>query len=363
MNGRVGRASTPGHPCVPGTRPITLVLTVRRSPIRADGARSCGALLALACTFAGSLALAESAPAGGGSGAGAPAAGAPAAGADALATARAAWEKKHFAAAELSYKSALDHGGLAPADTLDAYIHLGAARARLGKKELARAAFRQAALIDRHFKTPPEAGKRAATIAALARRDEAKLGSIMLGATIPPSVAANEAFGVTTTLDSKHAALTAKVSVEASDPLSGKHWETSDVASAEMRFDVPASVATPGANLIVRVDALDPHNNRLASREQRVRVEALPAPPPAVTELVPAKTAPPPPTPPAAATFTADLGGNKPAKEGQKHGGILSSPWFYVVGGAVLAAGGAFAFYELRPSENVSLGSAQVVTR
>jgi hypothetical protein len=358
MKGRVGRASTRGHPCVLGTRPIPLVLTVRRSPIRADGARSCGALLALACTFAGSLALADPA-----SSTGAPGAGAPAAGADALAAARAAWERKHFAAAELSYKSALDHGGLAPADTLDAYVHLGAARARLGKKELARVAFRQAALIDRHFKTPPEAGKRAAAIAALARRDEAKVGSIALNATIPPSVAAGESFGVTTTLDSKHAALTAKVSIETSDPLSGKHWETSDVASAEMRFDVPANVVTPGANLIVRVDALDPHNNRLATREQRVRVEALPAPPPAVTELVPAKTGAPPPAPPAAATFTADLGESKPAKEGQKHGGILSSPWFYVVGGAVLAAGGAFAFYELRPSENVSLGSAQVVTR
>jgi hypothetical protein len=326
------------------TAPIILELTVRRSPIRADGARSCGALLALACTFAGSWAYADPpAPPG----------------ADALATARAAWEAKHFAAAELSYKSALNTGGLAPADTLDAYVHLGAARARLGKKELARAAFRQAALIDRHFKTPPEAGRRAATIAALARRDEAKLGSIVLNATIPQSVRAGESFGVDATLDPKHAALTAKVGADARDPLTGKHWATSDVASAAMHFDVPASVTLPGATLVIRIDALDPHDNRLATREQRVRVEALPAP--AVVAELPAKPAPPP----AALTFTTDLGGGttKPAKESEKHGGILSSPWFYVVGGVVLAAGGAFAYYELRPSESVSLGSAQVVTR
>ena len=324
------------------TTPITLVLTVRRSPIRADGARSRGALLALACTFAGTLAHADPP--------------APPPGADALATARTAWEAKRYAAAELSYKSALDQGGLAPADTLDAYVHLGSARARLGKKELARAAFRQAALIDRHFKPPPEAGKRAATIAGLARRDEAKLGSIVLNATIPQSVPAGESFGVDATLDAKHAALTAKVGVDARDSLSGKHWATTEVAAAAMHFDIPASVTLPGATLVIRIDALDPHDNRLATREQRVHVEALPTP--AV-----AAAPPKPAAPPAALTFTTDLGGSKPARESEKHGGIFSSPWFYVVGGVVLAAGGAFAYYELRPSENVSLGSAQVVTR
>ena len=306
------------------------------------GARSCGLLLAFSVLFPGRLALADPP--------------APPPGAEALAAARAAWEGKHFAAAELSYKSALDHGGLAPEDTLDAYVHLGSARARLGKKELARAAFRQAALIDRHFKTPPEAGKRAATIAALARRDEAKLGSIALNATIPQSVPAGESFGVDSTLDPKHAALTARVGVDARDSLSGKHWATSGLAAAEMHFDVPANITLPGATLVVRIDALDPHDNRLATREQRVRVEALPAP--AIAELPPK-----PATPPAALTFTTDLGGSPQVKEGGKHGGVLSSPWFYIVGGVVLAAGGAFAYYELRPSDDVSLGGARVVTR
>jgi hypothetical protein len=286
--------------------------------------------------------------------------GAPAAGADALASARIAWQDKHFAAAELSYKSALEHGGLAAADTLDAYVHLGAARAALGKKELARVAFRQAALIDRHFKLPSGASKRATTIAALARKDEAKLGSITLSATIPQSVPAGESFQIDATLDRKHAALTATVGAEAGDPLSGKHWETSEVAAPGMHFEVPADVASPGATLIVRVDALDPHNNRLATREQRVRVEA-PAPPPVAIDLPkPVMT----PAPPPAISFNADVPPARPAlREGEKHGGFFSSPWFYIVGGAVLAAGGAFAYYELRPSDDVSLGGARVVTR
>ncbi|MGO8995790.1 MAG: hypothetical protein ACLQVI_20965, partial [Polyangiaceae bacterium] len=83
---------------------------------------------------------------------------------------------------------------------------------------------------------------------------------------------------------------------------------------------------------------------------------------PAIADL-PAKPAPV--AAPAALTFTADVG--TPSKltrdKGEKHGGILSSPWFYLVGGVVLAAGGAFAYYELRPSDDVSLGGARVVTR
>ncbi|MGO9713585.1 MAG: hypothetical protein ACLQBL_32320 [Polyangiaceae bacterium] len=334
---------------------------MRRSPILCSGGarsrrhvrghaaawpKASSALLALTCTFAGTLAHAETPP--------------PPAGAEALAAARTAWDGRHFAAAELSYKSALDHGGLAPADTLDAYVHLGAARAALGKRELARAAFRQAALIDRYFKTPRGASKRATLIASLARRDEAKLGSIVLNAVIPQSVPAGESFGIDATLDPKHAAITAKVGVDARDSLSGKHWATSDVAAAEMHFDIPANVTLPGATLVVRIDALDPHDNRLASREQRVRVEARETP--AIADL-PAKPAPV--AAPAALTFTADVG--TPSKltrdKGEKHGGILSSPWFYLVGGVVLAAGGAFAYYELRPSDDVSLGGARVVTR
>jgi hypothetical protein len=279
-------------------------------------------------------------------------------GADALAAGRLAWDGKHYASAEASYKSALDHGGLSPADTLDAYVHLGTARAALGKKELARAAFRQAALMDDHFKVPPGAPKRALQIAALARRDEAKMGTIALGAAIPQSVPAGESFGIDATLDPKHAAVIAKVGVDARDSLSGKHWSTSDVAATQMHFDVPASVTLPGATLVVRVDALDPHENRLATREQRVHVE--PVETPAMADL-PAKPAAM--TPAAPIAFSTDLGDPGAKESHEKHRGILSSPWFYVIGGVVLAAGGAFAYYELRPSDDVSLGGAHVVSR
>jgi hypothetical protein len=278
----------------------------------------------------------------------------PSPGAEALAGARIAWDGKHLAAAELEYKSALDLGGLAPADTLEAYVRLGAARAAQGKKNLARAAFRQAALIDVHFKLPPGVTKHAATLAALARREESKLGSIVLTAAIPQSVPSGESFGIDSTLDPKHAAITAKIGASARDPLSGKHWESTDVAAPTVHFDVPANVTLPGATLIVRIDALDVHDNRLASHEQRVQVEGTLAP--AVSDL-PVR----PVVAAAPAALTLNLDGSS-SKDHGKHHGFWSSPWPYLVGGVVLAAGGAFAYYELRPTDDVSLGGARVST-
>jgi hypothetical protein len=282
------------------------------------------------------------------------------AGADALAAARNAWAVKHFKDSELLYKSALDHGGLAPAETLDAYVHLGAARAVLGRKDLARVAFRQAALLDAHFQTPHEGGKRASRIAALAKRDEAKLGSIKLNATIPQSVQPGESFSVDATLDARHAGVTAKIGIDARDPLSGKHWATSDVAAPTIHFEVPADVTLPGATLVVRVDALDPHENRLATREQRVQVES----PPPTVEALPRVQPGPTAAAPATFTFNTDGASSRDTRDrSQSHGGFWSSPWPYLIGGIVLAAGGAVTYYELHPTDEVSLGSAHFTTR
>ena len=306
------------------------------------------ALLALACGVVAAPALADPPPA---------------AGADALAAARNAWAQKHYKDAEPLYKSALDHGGLAPADTLDTYVHLGAARALLGHTELARAAFRQAALIDAHFQVPAlprVAARRAGKIAAAARREEAKLGSIKLNATIPQSVPAGESFTIDATLDARHAGVTAKIGIDARDPLSGKHFSTNDVAAPTVHFEVPADVTLPGATLVVRVDALDPHDNRLATREQRIHVEAIDAPP--VTQLPKTASALAAETP-ATLTFDTDSGDHRAKDRSESHGGFWHSPWPYFIGGLVLAAGGAVTYYELRPTDDVSLGAARVTTR
>ncbi len=305
-------------------------------------------LLALASGFGGRSALADPPPP-------PPEVAAPP-GAFALSSGRIAFAAHRWKDAEALYKSALDHGGLAPPETLEAYVRLGAARAALGRRDLARVAFRQAALIDAHFHVPKEAGKHAATYAAAAKKEEAKLGSIVLNATIPQSVPAAESFGVDATLDARHARVTTKIGILARDPLTGRSWASSEVAATTVHFDVPVDVVMPGATLVLRVDALDPHDNRLATREQRVRVEEA-APAPAAVAALPAAQ-PTSPMAPAAFTFTTDSGSGD---KSTKHGGFWSSPWPYFLGGLVLAAGGAVTYYELHPTDDVSL-AARVTT-
>jgi hypothetical protein len=288
-----------------------------------------------------------------------------------LANARAAWDAKSYDAAESFYKNALDRGGLSPSETVDCYAHLGAARAALRKNDLARAAFRQAARIDPRFRVPPDASRKATQIATMARRDEAKMGAIVLRAQVPTTVAANAPFNVDATLDAKHAAsVVARVGVDARDTVTGKHFIHSDVASSREHFEIPAEVAVSGATLVVRIDALDAHDNRLASREHRVQVEKAPEPPP--------PPAPPPPVAAApAATGGPRLGLFEPVpatpapregdatkdKGSSKGGGFWSSPWPYVIGGLALAAGGVTVYVMTRPTDDVSVGSARVQTR
>jgi hypothetical protein len=306
--------------------------------------------LAFACGVLGSAGLARaaipSAPNGG----------------DELANARAAWDRGEFDSAEVLYKSALDQGGLSPKDTLDAYVHLGTARAVMGKKELARAAFRKAAFIDRQFAVPGEGGRKAVAIATLARREEAKLGSIRLAVKVPETVEPEQPFQVLATLDAKHAAETAKVGVDALDSASGKHWAASAVATTKVRFEVPADVSLPGAMLVVRVDALDAHDNRLASHETRVKVNG--APPPPEPEPPPAVATPTYSLP----TLSIALDPSAPAAAPEsrashgKGGGFWSTAWPYVIGGVVLAGAGAAVYYETRPSSDVAVGAASLVT-
>jgi hypothetical protein len=152
-------------------------------------------------------------------------------------------------------------------------------------------------------------------------------------------------------------------------------------------------VVTPGAVLLVRLDALDAHDNRLASREQRVQVEGSPPPPapPAATVAVTSPPSSPSSASQTASSASASSGGGEPGKPALGlfepippesatrrsrsaadsdrdrppggGGGFWSSPWPYVIGGAALAAGGATVYLVTRPTDNVSVGSAQVQPR
>lgn len=270
--------------------------------------------------------------------------GSPSPGASALSRARAAWQKGDFDIAEPLYKQAIDAGGLAPDELLDAWTHLGAARAVSGQMKPALEAFRHAATIDPKFQVPPEAGKRANQIGEMARREKARLGPIALtlSGDLPASVKAGEGFAVDAALDAGHIPFVAKLAVVARDPLTQKSFTDTRSAAATVHFDVPGSIALPNASLVVRVDALDAHDNRLVSAEGRVKVGAAVV----VKRPDPVSDAP-----------------KETDKEKEKKGGgFWSSPWPYVIGGAVLAAGGGAAWFFTRQTDDVAVGSPRLQT-
>jgi hypothetical protein len=254
-----------------------------------------------------------------------------------LAGARTAWDQGEYDVAESLYRQAIEQGGLSPRDVLDAYVRLGSTRAVLGKKESALAAFKAAALIDNRFTTPPEAGRKAVQLADRARRAESHIGPITLHADVPGVLAPGDSAQVDATLDPAHAAIATKVAIMARDGVTGKSYEHAEDSATSVHFKIPPSLALPDATLVIRVDALDSHANRLASVEQRVHVQPAP---PVQRPLVASN----------------DVGRD----EGKKGGGFWSTAWPYVIGGAALAAGGAAVYFATRPGDDVNVGTVHV---
>ncbi len=258
-------------------------------------------------------------------------------GTNALQRAQKAWDDGELDQAEHAYQEALDKGGLDRASTLEAWVHLGAARAVLGNKNGALTAFRTALFIDDTFTVPAEAGKKAVALAEAARRQSNRVGMLHLSLSAPSEASSGEPFAVNVMLDAAQAALVARLSLHVKDPTTTKQYDYEEQADAVVRFRVPASMTLPGASLRIRVDALDPHDNQLASAEEHVTVRPSP--------------------------MRESRAREKEKDELHKSGGgFWSSPWPYLIGGAVLAAGGATtAYFMLKPNQ-VSIDPAQIQT-
>jgi hypothetical protein len=268
---------------------------------------------------------------------------APAAGQAALGRARLSWEKGDYDVAEPLYAEAIEAGGLAPPDVLEAYVHLGAARAVLGKQPGALAAFKAAAVLDAGFTVPPEAGKKAVTLADHARKLEANMGTISLQAVVPAEADPGKPIPVDVTLDAAHASVSgSKLGLYARDGLGGRVHTESVRASSRAHFDLPAELALPSATLRIRVDWLDAHANRLATAEEQLHVHPLTAgSTPLIATTQPREDHELAPAPP--------------------HG-FWHTAWPYVLGGVALAAGGIATYFAVRPADDVNVTGVRVLT-
>lgn len=278
----------------------------------------------------------------------------------ALNKARAAWDRGALKEAESAYRDAIEKGGLEPSEVLEGYVHLGVIRSSLGKKDQAVAAFRAAAVLDDSFVVPPEAGRRGAALAARAKKDTAKFGSLIVTIEAPKETPSEKTFRIVAHIDALHVPIVDKIALVAREGVTSKTTTMVAKAGESVTFDVPAEFVTPYGNILARVDALDRHANRLASAEARVRMTNNNRP----LEGPLAKPVPVPATPASKPSLVVVKPASTPRDSAQEKGGTFwSSPWPYVIGGVVLAGAGAAVFVATRPSDDVTIGQVGVRTR
>ena len=233
---------------------------------------------------------------------------------------------------------------------LEGYVRLGSIRAALGKKDSAVAAFRAASILDASFTVPSEAGSKGAGLAEKAKRDTAKIGSIQLAVQVPREAQPGKAIVVTTTLDKAHLPIVNRIGLVARDGTTGKEVTLEAKPAEAVEFEVGSEATLPGASILIRVDALDGKQNRLASAEERVRVPDDSADKAAVAGGGKGKEA-------GSAGSASKPPGDPDVRKG---GAFWSSPWPYVIGGIALAGAGTAVFFRTRPTPNVSVGQVGV---
>ncbi len=253
-------------------------------------------------------------------------------GSSALERAKKAWDDGELDTAERAYQEALAKGGLDRTETLDCWVHLGAARAVLGNRSGALAAFRMALVIDDAVVVPAEAGKKAITLAEAARHQPNRVGALSLSLSAPNEAGSGEPFAVNVMLGAAQAAVVTRFSLHVEDKTTQKKFDYEEPSSQVVTFRVPASMTLPSATLHVLVEALDAHDNQLATADQLVTVR---------------------PTP---------IAESHPHHDELRlaHGGFWSTAWPWVIGGVLVAAGGAVGgYYLLKPPDRVSIGAPQ----
>jgi len=251
-------------------------------------------------------------------------------GSSSLDLARDAWNRGELAQAESLLNEALSRGGLKRTETLECYVRLGSARAVLGKKDSAQAAFRLAALMDANFVVPSDAGKKAVQLADNVRKAQVGFGELALKLDVPSSTKPATSIEVKVSMDGAHTSMVTRVGLVAKESTSGKTFNFELSPAETMHFTVPSSLALPNGDVSIHVEALDKSDNQLAFSDGRVRVSS------------PKKEEP-----------TVKAGG-----------GFWSSAWPYVIGGFVLAgaaAGGVGVYFvSQQGASHINVGAPSV---
>lgn len=258
--------------------------------------------------------------------------------------ARAAWNRGEFDAAETMLVDALTQGGLDREDTLSAYVYLGAASAVMGKKSSATRAFRAAARMDPNFEVPPEAGKKAASIAKAAKRKERRHKPVKIELDAPDEVDPKKSFTVKVTTTSTPDDELRRIGLRAKADGAASPYVFDREVAPKTRFNVPKKFVLAGRTIHLKVLGLDENDNALALGSKDVRVTGDREDEPVA--------------------FHGSRPGEPPDGDHgpKKKGGFWSSPWPYVIGGALLAGGAVAAYFATQEQEGVAFAPVTVQT-
>lgn len=262
-----------------------------------------------------------------------------------------AWAKGDFAAAEKAYKVLIQAGHLETGVVVQAYVRLGSARAALGKKDEAVKSFRAAAVLDPNFQPLPEGGPKAIEAAQIARSSVAKLGPLVFEAKVPEKLEVGAPFKVNASVDTAHLPMVIRMSVtlrykdkENAPPIKTVETFPEPTGAASVTIDdLPKDMT---GEVEVQVAALDSFYNKIATQSVTRTASSMNG---SQKEeggggsIYGERKAPPQ--------------AKEKADSGKGSGGILSTAWPFVIGGIVLAAGGASMYYVFlgRPSNSVLL--------
>ena len=185
--------------------------------------------------------------------------------------------------AEPLYREALEKGGLAPNEVLEGYVRLGSIRAALGKKDSGdrRVPCREHPRLDvRRADARPD--RRAPTLRGQGeeghREDSAASSSPSRcrRKRRPASRSRSRRRSTSAHMPDRRA----RSALVARTERRGKEVTLEAKPDESVELEIASDVTMPSASILVRVDALDTHSNRLASAEERVRVPEGGPPPP-----------------------------------------------------------------------------------
>jgi hypothetical protein len=122
------------------------------------------------------------------------------------------------------------------------------------------------------------------------------------------------------------------------DSLAARTFKQELAPDANLAFDVPPRMTLPGASLLVRVQAVDAHENELAFVERHVHVKTVEHPASNPIAIVP----------------------RSERSHSHAGGGFWTTAWPYVIGGATVVAGGVAIYFASRSTEDVNVGAPRV---